>query len=77
MRPVLKSDGTIKLDNDDNPTDWEILPFEDDGTYNCKRYTGTVPEWKEYMYQDIGNMTTNDYRYYQQLMLSSISNKTV
>ena len=54
MRPVLKSDGTIKLDNDDNPTDWEILPFEDDGTYNCKRYTGTVSEWKEYMYQDIG-----------------------
>ena len=77
MRPVLKSDGTLKLDKDNNPTDWEILPLEDDGTYNPKRYTGSVIEWQEYMYQDVGNMTTNDYRSYQQLMLSSISNKTV
>ena len=76
MRPVRKS-GTIEFDANNNPMNWEILPFDSVDTYNSNHYTGTPAQWNEYMYQDVGNMTTNDYRSYQQLMLSSISDKTL
>ena len=76
MRPVRKS-GTIEFDGNNNPMNWEILPFDSVDTYNSNYYTGTPAQWNEFMYQDVGNMTTNDYRSYQQLMLASISDKTL
>ena len=72
MRPVRGSNGSMTLDSNDNPVAWEILPFTTDDTYNMTLYSGTEDQWKEFMYQDVGNLTTRDYRLYQQLMMESI-----
>jgi len=77
MRPSVDANGAIILDADGNPTEWEVLPFGDDQTYNRSRYSGSEAEWKEYQYQDIGNLTTRDYRLYTQLGLRAIGDETL
>ncbi len=77
MRPVRAKDGSMILDSEGNPTDWEVLPFSSDETYNRAHYSGTEAEWAEYQYQDIGNLTTRDYRLYTQLALRAIGNETL
>ena len=68
--------GSVRIDTPQgNPTAWEILPFEEDDTYNAQNYGGS--DHSDSLYQDIGNMTTSDYRLYEQSMLNSISNDTV
>ena len=68
--------GSVRTDTKQgNPTAWEILPFDEDDTYNAQNYGGS--EQSKSLYQDIGNMTTSDYRLYEQSMLNSISNEAV
>ena len=77
MRPSLDANGAVILDADGNPTEWEVLPFGDDQTYNRSRYSGSEAEWSEYQYQDIGNLTTRDYRLYTQLGLRAVGDETL
>ena len=77
MRPIRGADGSMVVDSDGNPTEWEVLPFTDDQTYNRSRYSGTEAEWSEMQYQDIGNLTTRDYRLYTQLALRAIGDETL
>lgn len=71
MRPTRNVAGMI-TDNG-MPTEWEVLPFEDDDTYNMTYYSGTKDQWNEFMYQDIGNMTMKDYRVYVKKTLKAIN----
>ena len=77
MRPTRKADGSMMVDSDGNPTEWEVLPFSADETYNRVHYSGTDAQWAEYRYQDIGNMTTRDYRLFTQRGLRAIGSETV
>ena len=77
MRPTRQKDGSMLVDADGNPTQWEVLPFSIDETYNRVHYSGTEAEWAEYQYQDIGNLTTKDYRLYTQLGLRAIGDQTL
>jgi len=77
MRPTLDSAGTMMLDSDGNPTEWEILPFSEDDTYNQSLYSGSEAQWSQYRYQDLGNLTSRDYRLYTQLALRAIGDETL
>jgi len=77
MRPVRKGDGSMLVDKDGNPTEWEVLPFSADETYNRVHYSGSEAEWAEYQYQDIGNLTTEDYKGFTQWGLRAISDETL
>jgi len=76
MRPVRQKDGSMLVDADGNPTEWEVLPFSEDETYNRVHYSGSEAEWAEYRYQDIGNLTTEDYKGFTQLGLRAIGDET-
>ena len=71
MRPTRNSAGII-TDNG-MPTEWEVLPFDEDDTYNMSYYSGTNDQWEAFMYQDIGNMTMKDYRVYVKKTLKAIN----
>ncbi|MCP4121373.1 MAG: hypothetical protein GY751_06430 [Bacteroidetes bacterium] len=77
MRPTRQKDGSMLLDADGNPTQWEVLPFLEDETYNKVRYSGTFADWEKYQYQDIGNLTMRDYKHFTQLGLKSIGSETL
>jgi hypothetical protein len=74
MRPRKDSKGKIMMDANDQPTSWEVLPFNEGESYNPNYYTGTAgtDTWEKNMYQDIGNMTTSDYQVYTQKALKAI-----
>ena len=75
MRPTRKvaSSGTIIVrDSEKNPVDWEVLPFKDKDTYNHDIY-GDEATWNKYLFQDIGNMTTDDYRNYVQMIMTAVA----
>ena len=71
MRPTRNAAGMI-TDNG-TPTEWEVLPFDEDDTYNMSYYSGTNDQWEAFMYQDIGNMTMKDYRVYVKKTLKAIN----
>ena len=73
MRPVRNSAGDMIKDGDDNPTEWEVLPFDEDDSYNMTYYSGTNDQWEKFMYQDIGNLTMKDYRVYVKKSLKAIN----
>ena len=77
MRPTRQTDGSMLLDADGNPTQWEVLPFLEDETYNKVRYSGTNTQWAKYQYQDIGNLTMRDYKHFTQLGLKAIGSETL
>ncbi|MBP98585.1 hypothetical protein CMK18_21755 [Candidatus Poribacteria bacterium] len=77
MRPTRGKDGKMELDAEGNPTQWEVLPFTEDSTYNRNYYSGTPDEWAQYQYQDIGNMTKRDYRVFTRLGLKAVSDETL
>jgi len=77
MRPTQNTAGTIITDKDGNPTSWEVLPFSENETYNTTFYSGTEAQWSKFMYQDIGNLTTKDYKQYIIKGLRAIGNETV
>ena len=71
MRPVRNDKGIIS-DSQGNPTAWEVLPFDEDDTYNMSLYSGAKDKWETFMYQDIGNLTMKDYRVYVKECLEAI-----
>lgn len=73
MRPTRNSAGDMIKDGDDNPTEWEVLPFDEDDSYNMTYYSGTNDQWEKFMYQDIGNLTMKDYRVYVKKSLKAIN----
>jgi hypothetical protein len=77
MRPTQNTAGTIITDKDGNPSSWEVLPFSENETYNTTFYSGTEAQWSKFMYQDIGNLTTKDYKQYIIKGLRAIGNETV
>ena len=77
MRPVHDKDGSMLVDDDGNPTKWEVLPFSESDTYDPKRYSGSTAEWAKSQYQDIGNLTTRDFREYTQDGLRAIGGETL
>jgi len=68
MRPTRNASGGLILDKDDNPVSWEVLPMDDDATYNPKNYIS-----ENEMFQDIGNMTIQDYKVITQECLKAIA----
>ena len=70
MRPTRDTNGMV-TDANGNPTAWEVLPFKDTETYNFKNYS--TEDWKDYRYQDIGNITTSDYRRFTKMALQALS----
>jgi len=75
MRPTRKIDGsgtTIDMDSDGMPVSWEVLDLTADDTYNPSYY-GNLIGWQKYQYQDLGNLTTEDYRNYVQMIMDAIS----
>ena len=73
MRPVRNAAGDMIKDADGNPTEWEVLPFDEDESYNMSSYSGTPDQWEKTMYQDIGNLTMKDYRVYVKKSLEAIN----
>ena len=73
MRPVKNAAGDMIKDADGNPTEWEVLPFDEDDSYNMSSYSGTPDQWEKTMYQDIGNLTMKDYRVYVKKSLEAIN----
>ncbi len=71
MRPVRNDKGII-TDSLGNPTAFEVLPFDEDDTYNMSLYSGAKDKWETFMYQDIGNLTMKDYRVYVKECLEAI-----
>ena len=47
MRPTRNSAGDMIKDGDDNPTEWEVLPFDEDDSYNMTYYSGTNDQWEK------------------------------
>jgi hypothetical protein len=75
MRPTRKIDAggtSIETDADGMPLSWEILPFTENDSYTAKFY-GDDTEWAKYQYQDVGNLTTDDYRSYVQIVFDAIT----
>ena len=73
MRPVKNAAGDMIKDANGNPTEWEVLPFDEDDSYNMSYYSGTNDQWEQFMYQDIGNLTMKDYRVYVKKALKAIN----
>ena len=73
MRPTRNSAGDMITDKEGNPTEWEVLPFDEDDSYNMSYYSGTNDQWETFMYQDIGNLTMKDYRVYVKKSLKAIN----
>ena len=73
MRPVRNAAGDMIKDADGNPTEWEVLPFDEDESYNMSSYSGTPDQWEKTMYQDIGNLTMKDFRVYVKKSLEAIN----
>ena len=46
MRPTRNSAGDMITDKEGNPTEWEVLPFDEDDSYNMSYYSGTNDQWE-------------------------------
>ena len=68
MRPTRNDTGGLILDKDQNPVAWEVLPMDADDTYNPKKYID-----EDERYQDIGNMTIQDFKVLTQECLEAIA----
>ena len=68
MRPTRNPTGGIITDSNGNPVMWEVLPMDDDDTYNPTKYIS-----EDEMYQDIGNMTIQDFKVITHACLDAIS----
>jgi len=74
MRPSRKIDAsgtTIDIDSDGMPTSWEIIPFTEADSYNSSNYGDDV-QWNKFQFQDVGNLTTDDYRSYIQMVMNAL-----
>ena len=75
MRPSRKIDAsgtTIDIDSDGMPTSWEIIPFTEADSYNSSNYGDDV-QWNKFQFQDVGNLTTDDYRSYIQMVMNALT----
>ena len=75
MRPTRKIDAsgtTIDLDSDGMPVAWEIIPFAEAESYIQSHY-GDGTMWQKYQFQDVGNLTTDDYRSYVQMVMNALT----
>ena len=68
MRPTRNATGDLILDKDNNPVAWEVLPMDSDDTYNPANYVSA-----DEMYQDIGNMTIQDFKVITQACMEAIA----
>ena len=75
MRPMRKKDGSgtsINIDSDGMPVSWEIIPFDKNESYDSGNY-GDDTKWNKYQFQDVGNLTTDDYRSYIQMIFNALN----
>ena len=61
----------IKTDINDNPVAWAILDFNDAETYSATRYSD-MAVWLEKKYEDCGNITADDVRFFSENIMKAL-----
>ena len=66
----------LRFDSEGNPLEWTVLDFNDPETYNPGRFA--IPaEWIKEKYEDTGNLTRDDLRFFSQRMKAALDESQV